>query len=221
MSRLTEMAERQGRVLTELSELGLDLARGLKARAEAAQTLDEAQGWALAFHRISRSVRLTLALEVKLERERRLAEREDYSRQLRVVEARKVRVRAAVSRAVWTETEGEAAESLLDELDERLEEEALCEDFAEAPVEAAIARIREDLGLPANDAGAVRATAGGVRPEASKSPPPLGQGNREAVEGAEARRSLEPPTSASPTPPPEGREPPPTAVRTASRCPPA
>ena len=35
----------------------------------------------------------------------------------------------------------------------RLDEEALDEAFADGPVEALIARIREDLGLPANDTG--------------------------------------------------------------------
>ncbi|HEY3695865.1 MAG TPA: hypothetical protein VGL30_09475 [Phenylobacterium sp.] len=45
------MAERHSRVLAELAELGLALARGLAARAQAAETTEAAEGLALAFHR--------------------------------------------------------------------------------------------------------------------------------------------------------------------------
>jgi len=61
---------------------------------------------------------------------------------------------------VWRETEGEAAEALLEELDERLEGQALFEAFLEGPVEACIATIRAGLGLPANDGGAAVAPPG-------------------------------------------------------------
>ena len=153
MSRSDEMAERHGRVLTELSELGLALARGLKARAEAASTLKEAEGLALAFHRIARTVRLTLALESRLARERvEIVRSEQAQVRLRAADRQK-QVRAAIARDVWSETEGEEAEALLDELDERLETDVLFEEFVQGPVEACIARIRAELGLPANDAG--------------------------------------------------------------------
>jgi len=154
MFRSDDMAERHGRVLTELSEIGMALARGVKARAEEASSLKEAEALALAFHRIARSVRLTLALESKLARERfEIVRREEARVRLRAMERCK-QVRAAVSRDVWAETEGEAAEALIEELEERLETDALFEEFLDGPVEAAIARIRQDLGLAANDAGA-------------------------------------------------------------------
>jgi hypothetical protein len=69
--------ERQDAVLAELSELGLTLARELHARALAAETPQEADRLALAFQRVSRGVRQTSALELKIERDRRTAERED------------------------------------------------------------------------------------------------------------------------------------------------
>ena len=68
--------ERQDAVLAELSELGLVLARELQARALAAETVLEAEKLALAFQRVSRGVRQTFALELKIERARRAADRE-------------------------------------------------------------------------------------------------------------------------------------------------
>src|SRR5690348_5288091 len=63
MSDREEMAERHGRILTELSELGASLARKVHAQAMEAETPDETATLTTAFHRISRSVRQTLALE--------------------------------------------------------------------------------------------------------------------------------------------------------------
>jgi hypothetical protein len=56
-----------------------------------------------------------------------------------------------VTRAV-RETEGEAAESLLEDLDERLAEAALADNFTYSPVEAQVERIRAELGLAADSA---------------------------------------------------------------------
>ena len=54
-----EMVERQGRMLAELSELGMSLARRTHERAMQAEDPDKAERLALAFHRLSRSVRQT------------------------------------------------------------------------------------------------------------------------------------------------------------------
>jgi hypothetical protein len=154
MAHSDDMAERHGRVLTELSEIGMALARGVKARADEASSLKEAEALALTFHRIARSVRLTLALESRLARERyEIVRHEEAQVRLRTLE-RRTQVRAAVSRDIRAETEGEVAEALIAELKARLETDALFEAFLDGPVEAAIARIRQDLGLAANDAGA-------------------------------------------------------------------
>ncbi|HEY3696170.1 hypothetical protein [Phenylobacterium sp.] len=172
MSSTPEMSERHGRVLAELAELGLTLARELAAKAGAAQTDEAAQALALAFHRISRSVRLSLALESRLAGERRQAIREERVLTERKVEKRKDQVRATLARQVYAETETDEAERLLDELEERLEEEALFDAFADGPVEACIARIRAGLGLPAdpaNDPGPAHA-AGAPRPACARTP---------------------------------------------------
>jgi hypothetical protein len=148
------MAERHGRVLHELSELGLELARKLQARALAAEDDAVAADLALSFHRISRSVRQTLALEARLERERHRQVIDDQALAVRQAETlrreRKARVRLAVERLVWSELEPDEAESLLDGLDDLLEEAALAPTFLEGSVEAHIQRIRQDLGLTAD-----------------------------------------------------------------------
>jgi len=145
------MIERQGRTLADLAELGLSFARKIEARVDAVQSVDEAQALALAFHRVSRSVRLCLALEVRLQRESLRVMDDDRVATARRTEVRKAQVRAAVSRAVYDETEGDDVEALLDELEERLDEEALYEDFADDPIEVCVARIRQGLGLPPED----------------------------------------------------------------------
>jgi hypothetical protein len=148
MDSHAEMAERHGRVLTELAELGMALARELAAAAQGAQTLEAKQAAALIFHQVSRSVRLSLSLEARLRRERWKSawdERDDAKRRR---ETRAAQVRAAVAREVQAEAAEHEAERLLEALDARLEEAALYDDFTQAPVEAVIARIRAGLGLP-------------------------------------------------------------------------
>src|SRR5688500_13108755 len=63
------MTERHRQALTELAELGLSLARKIHAQAETVEDVEQAAELSLAFHRVSRSVRQTVALEAKLERD--------------------------------------------------------------------------------------------------------------------------------------------------------
>jgi hypothetical protein len=67
-----DRAERHGRVLQELTELGMNLARAVSAEATVADPA-KANELALAFSRIARAVRQTLALEAKLAEERQAA----------------------------------------------------------------------------------------------------------------------------------------------------
>src|SRR5690349_14267659 len=96
MATRDDMAERHGRGLAELAELGLSLARHLHECALAAETPEQAAAAAAAFHRISRSVRQTMALEAKLERDRLRADREAESHAVRNSEAQVQRRRAQV-----------------------------------------------------------------------------------------------------------------------------
>lgn len=152
MATTTEKAERQDRILAELSELGLALARDLHARALVVEDVAEAADLGLAFHRVARSVRQTLALEAKLDRDRRMAEREDRADVRREgaarAERRKAQVKFAVERCVWSEADGVEAERLLDELDDRLEEDGLSDAFAgQDAIDSHIARICTELGV--------------------------------------------------------------------------
>ena len=152
-----DRAERRGRILAELAELGMGLARRVHERAMAAEDAHDADRLTLAFHRLSRSVRQTLALEARLEREDQRAAVEDERRaedhRRGRVQARRDQVDATVRRLIWTEAERRERGELQAGLDKILAEACAAETFLEGPVEALIARIREDLGLAANDAG--------------------------------------------------------------------
>jgi hypothetical protein len=164
MSDRDAMAEAQDRILHELAELGLAFARDLAAQVASVTSVGEADALALAFHRASRSVRLAIALQAKLARERHEVARLDRTAAARRAEARKDQIRSVLSREIFTDqAEQEAAESLAERLDERLDEDALFEAFLDGPVEAAIARIRQDLDLEVLPQRAARPGGGGPR----------------------------------------------------------
>ena len=148
-------ADKVQRILGELTELGLTLARDLPARALAAETAEEAQALALAFQRISRSVRQSLALEARMEREAKAeakaaVDRTRLDRDVRIRDVKR-RVVEAMDRLIWTEAEGDHDEiEMLDEdLALRLDEMALADDFLEISLEALVQRLAADMGLAA------------------------------------------------------------------------
>ncbi|HEY1929639.1 MAG TPA: hypothetical protein VGG92_19400 [Caulobacteraceae bacterium] len=124
-------------MLGELAELGLMLARELAVEARAAEDAGERVALADAFQKTSRAVRLTLALDFKLERdaareareEQALAERREAQVQAEAqalaeaalaaerasapappvnpVRRHKDRVRGVLNRLLWTESEGD------------------------------------------------------------------------------------------------------------------
>lgn len=158
MATPVEKQERQERILAELSELGLALARDLQARALAAADIAEAGELGLAFQRVSRAVRQTLALEAKLDRDRERAQREDRAEaqetRTAYAERRKAQVKIAVKRCVRYAHSGYDAENLLDELDDRLDEDALHDLFAgDDDIDLHIARLCAELGVPEPGAG--------------------------------------------------------------------
>jgi len=160
-----DRAARRLRVLQELAEIGMDLARALRQRA-AEQAAPEAGGdVALAFSRIARAVRQTVALEARLDEDRqardeRIAaehaarqaelDRRDADGRLRGL-IRKEEVREIVERTIDCEArergDGCDAESLLADLDERLEDDDDYEDFARLPIGELVTRICRDLGV--------------------------------------------------------------------------
>jgi len=176
---VTANPDKQARVeamLGELAELGLMLARELARQAQACEDPADTERLVTAFNKTSRGVRLTLALDAKLERdvaraareeadvaERRAeATRELAERQARATrqaprdapppspaEHHKTRVHNLLKRLLWNESEGDAEEYdiLREDLDARLHEAALAEGFAETPVEVIARRVASDMGL--------------------------------------------------------------------------
>ena len=176
MSTAAEKRERQERILAELSELGLALARDLQVRALAATDIAEASELGLAFQRVARAVRQTLALEAKLDRDRQRADREDredaWNARAAHAERRKAQVQIAVKRCIRYEHHGYDAENLLDELDDRLDEDALHDVFAgDSDIDLHIARMCAELGVsePGCDADSLAVAAAASPPPAAGS----------------------------------------------------
>jgi hypothetical protein len=139
MSVATETPEPQDRALAELLELGMAAAREVQARLLAAEDAKAVCDLSLAFNRVSRAVRQTIALQAKAGRERRREGRD---------------AAAEIKRA-------DEAERLIDDLDDLISEEALYEGFGQEPVAAHIARLCADLGI------AVPSALGEVAPKAT------------------------------------------------------
>ncbi|THD75128.1 MAG: hypothetical protein E7812_17820 [Phenylobacterium sp.] len=170
--------ETRMKMLGELAELGLVLARDLQQAALTAKELDEKVRLADAFHRVGRGVRQSLALHARLERDAQRTEREDDAGRPSPVEAkrvqRKAQLKSVVERLIWTEREklDESPTTLRLRLAQMLAAEAETEDFLDLDAEAQVANLCRILGLipPAvQDGGAGLA----LRP-AGRSPAPNG-----------------------------------------------
>jgi hypothetical protein len=151
MSERAARAERQVAMLGELAELALSLARDLHRRALETEAPDQAAHIADAFHRVSRSVRQSLALEARLAREAERQAVEDGVTAERARRAAVVRREAvlteAVERIVWTECEEAEAESFSRFLGDYVRDEMARADFADDAVEAQVRRICQALNL--------------------------------------------------------------------------
>jgi len=168
--------QRAEQILGELAELGLMLARDLAVQARAAETPEEKVALTEAFQQTSRAVRLTLALDARLERDAAREAREaakdartqDAEARLREsqimkaaqaahrgltqpspAETQKTRVRNVLNRLLWNESEGDQAdyEVLLEDLDARLYEAEDAPGFAELPIEVLAHRLKTDMRL--------------------------------------------------------------------------
>ena len=150
MGSPADMTERHARLLGRLAELGMALAEDLQARALAAETAGEAATLADAFHKLSRSVRQSLALEARLSREAVRAAREADERvqaeAAKPLVRRRAEAKARLARLVWTEAEDEAAFRYWDDGIERLLAAAEFDPgFAEQPIEEIVERLAETL----------------------------------------------------------------------------
>jgi hypothetical protein len=146
--------ERVEQILGELAELGLMLARDLAAEARGAETPEQKIALAAAFQKTSRTVRLTLALDARLDRDaareaRDAAKADEAADAARLSltqsspeENQKRRVRSVLNRLLWNEAESdqEDYEVLLEDLDTRLYE-------ADMPIEVLARTLAADMRL--------------------------------------------------------------------------
>jgi hypothetical protein len=157
------LADRQLAVLGDLAELGLDVARTIERQSSASAARDaaaEVQGMGLAYARVARAVRLTIALQSKriedlqaLEARAQADEDETeaYEELLTPINVRKARVSRIVERVAEAEYENEGADAaddaldrLLTEADERLDDEDVYGDLLERPMSEIVARLCRD-----------------------------------------------------------------------------
>jgi len=137
-------AERRLRLLEELAEIGMELARALKPGAEADKTTAaEAPGKdpAAVFAPLSRAIRLTLALEARTDQDLRdlkagvsRARKEARAKAAHDCGAREQQVRALVLNVAERECESrEAFDELEEALQERMDYDEVYNDWASAP----------------------------------------------------------------------------------------
>ena len=157
------MTERHRQALTELAELGLSLARKIHAQAETVEDVEQAAELSLAFHRVSRSVRQTVALEAKLERDGqhfanqntpigdRIKKPGVISKALTSLDGDALRehatkMRSAVERMVAECLDKEDADWLMEDIDYQLA--TLDPAIMDVPVEAYVAKLRREFDIP-------------------------------------------------------------------------
>ena len=158
MEATADMHERHARLLGRLAELGMALAEDLHARALSADTPQEAETLASGFHKLSRSVRQSLALEARLRRDAERVRREEETQAetdaAKPAIRRRAEAKARLDRLIWTEAETEHTAKFWDEGARRLLADA---DFtaADQQVEALVEDLAAILrAQPPRDAAA-------------------------------------------------------------------
>jgi hypothetical protein len=139
--------ERHLRMLAELGEIGMDLAREVRRQAlDRTGEAPPAADLALTFSRIARAVRQTVALEAKLAEgpsERARLSVADRWRSAR----RKRQVKEIVAAVIDDEAGEYDVDGLHEQLQERLDDGDEEADFADRPIGELVARICRDLGV--------------------------------------------------------------------------
>jgi hypothetical protein len=159
--------------LKQLFQAGLELSLQVQAGAMAAEPAEQAR-LSLTFHRLSRGVRQTAALRMKLAREAERAQRETAEDLVQLdqrrLAKRKAHVKAAVECLIWTEAESPEAFNL--DLEELLTIETQdAETFEGEPVDAQIARLCDVIGIsnPAHPREGGDPSGGSISPSADGS----------------------------------------------------
>lgn len=152
MSLDDDMRERHGRVLAELAETGMVMVRRLSDAMLRTHDVQTQAQIGLAYHRVSRAVRQTLALEFRLSQD---ARRDVASARPAPAPGSKPAAppRAPTERTGWTEYERNDSDEALDDLDALLDADDVDLDAAQEAVEACIANIRRDLDVDPSPLG--------------------------------------------------------------------
>jgi hypothetical protein len=164
----TGLDETRMKMLGELAEMALVLARDLKEAALVAKTTDEKVRLADAFQKVGRGVRQSLALHAKMERDAQAAQCEagppaDQIKARR--EGRAARIKSEVERLIWTEREKLEEEPyvLRNRLTELLAAEARSETFLDTDPDLQIERLCQVLRIPRPITPSPLAGEGGLR----------------------------------------------------------
>jgi hypothetical protein len=156
LADLRPVMERQLAVLGRLAEAGLNLAIEIERQATADGAAKLAAGEAaLAYARVSRAVRLTLALQSKAVADIRALDEVlsryragDRQRAGMAEAARKARVQRLIERVIGQEVaDADKAERLAEEACERLEHDDIYGELGRFTPAELVARICRDLGL--------------------------------------------------------------------------
>jgi hypothetical protein len=167
-------------MLGELADLAMDIARDLAAKTKAADNLEDAQRCSRAFDRMTRAVRLTVALRHRLHSD---ADKHWSARRTTAVELRKAQVRASMHAAIRDESGLKSYDvrrvEMERELDDRVAEQALYDAFLDS-------------------------AAGSGRRPAPPDPRPAPESRRQGEGRPMATPRLQPPPAAARCVPPQG-----------------
>jgi hypothetical protein len=189
MSDATPTAERREQMLGLLAEKTFALACAVQQRALEAETAEEMARLSLTFVKLSRSVRQSIALHARQERDRLRGDKEAADAQVQARAPAVARRKQQLERSVeailsadWDpeidEDDGESFE-LSQVLRERLDDLSEAEDFLDIDPDQLIAQLCEDLAQEAARADAVLAphkTSGRAAPPGS-GPAPSAKAN--------------------------------------------
>ena len=161
------MTERHGKVLADLAEIGMTIAREVQGQVLAAQTPEEKAKAAAGFPPVARAVRQCVALEAKLQRDlarQDREERQEADREIgKLIRRRKAQVRMHMSRAICNafpealdqdeDDDGPPDEIRMrfEDLRDRLDDDVLDADFALRPFHEVIEVLHRSLGLDPPD----------------------------------------------------------------------
>jgi hypothetical protein len=206
MSEFGHISEtRQGKSLAKLAAIGERLAEVMAERAAEAETSQDAKIYVDCFHKLARGVRMTYALEMKLQRDEQAFLRE-YAPQMdkqrkEAVAARRNQLYVRLEHEVWDEfPDDETFHEFTGDIREHLEEEARLDTFLDETLEHQLARLKTKLGLgqacddddePTSPDAAASAGGGPVAEER----PVEGAGDHAALATADGATAAEPPDS--------------------------